>query len=401
MTRFLIIIMMLAILIGCGDGSSGHSGQDEDGDDDSGTDTGSDPDSDEDTSENESGPLEYSFEAWVPAISASITVKCHSGDYATVQAAINAAPDGGAVQVCAGTYQEHLTIDKSISLQGVGSVIIDGANIADEHLVHASGDHSITFENFQFTRGSSMFFHGSVDVTITHCAFYNYDTGDFYTYGGIIFGGGNTEDGYPSFAIIDTLFQSNRCNSLDSCISLRSSRATFDNVIFEQNAGYPSIINAYGMPLDISSSVFLSNRTDDDPDYDDDIDYYLYSAVLTVYNDEYHDVRSEVAINNTSFKKNRGDSASALFVDNSDVTVAGCVFSENTATKIGHTNSLNLHSTVLLSTDYGSDAEDSTLSSVNSTWSSNSPHDVATTNNYTFSAGSATSFNCRSPGTCM
>lgn len=47
---------------------------------------------------------------------------CASGcPFSSVQAAINAAPAGATIRICAGTYTERLTVDKNLTLLGVGS----------------------------------------------------------------------------------------------------------------------------------------------------------------------------------------------------------------------------------------------------------------------------------------
>lgn len=59
---------------------------------------------------------------WVsdqPAVPYSLGRSCTSPGYNTVQSAINAAPAGTTVKVCAGTYTEQLSITKGISLLGI------------------------------------------------------------------------------------------------------------------------------------------------------------------------------------------------------------------------------------------------------------------------------------------
>jgi parallel beta-helix repeat protein len=48
------------------------------------------------------------------------------GNYGTIQAAINAAAPGDIIEVTGGPYYEHIVINKSITLRGVGNPIIDG-----------------------------------------------------------------------------------------------------------------------------------------------------------------------------------------------------------------------------------------------------------------------------------
>ena len=59
------------------------------------------------------------------------------GDYATVQEAVDAAPDGGVVEICPGTYLESVTLpDQSLTIRGLGedaeAVVLDagGADYA-------------------------------------------------------------------------------------------------------------------------------------------------------------------------------------------------------------------------------------------------------------------------------
>lgn len=58
-------------------------------------------------------------------------------DYATIQAAINAADPGNTIQVAAGTYTERLMVTKAITLQGAGAglSIIDGTGLTGPALV--------------------------------------------------------------------------------------------------------------------------------------------------------------------------------------------------------------------------------------------------------------------------
>ena len=64
---------------------------------------------------------------------------------ATIQAGINAVADGGTVHVADGTYNEHFTIDKGLTLQAGSSPIIDGGGTGTAVTIDAS---SVTITGF-------------------------------------------------------------------------------------------------------------------------------------------------------------------------------------------------------------------------------------------------------------
>jgi len=61
------------------------------------------------------------------------------GTYGTIQLAINAANDGDIITVAAGTYNENVIVNKSISLIGQGrdQTIIDGQDIEQLYVYQA------------------------------------------------------------------------------------------------------------------------------------------------------------------------------------------------------------------------------------------------------------------------
>lgn len=72
----------------------------------------------------------------------AITI-CPSGcDYTSIQTAVAAAPNGSAIQIKAGTYQENLTISKSINLAGEGldkTTLMGSIAISDSQAISVSG----------------------------------------------------------------------------------------------------------------------------------------------------------------------------------------------------------------------------------------------------------------------
>ena len=77
------------------------------------------------------------------AFGQEVIAVCPSGcDYTSIQTAITAAPDGSTIQVKASTYQENLTISKSISLVGEGTdktTLMGGIIISDTEAVSVTG----------------------------------------------------------------------------------------------------------------------------------------------------------------------------------------------------------------------------------------------------------------------
>src|ERR1700678_2352992 len=56
-------------------------------------------------------------------------VQCPTATFSTIQAAIDAASPGEHIRVCAGTYHEQLTIDKSITVAADNGVVLSPTGI--------------------------------------------------------------------------------------------------------------------------------------------------------------------------------------------------------------------------------------------------------------------------------
>ncbi len=98
--------------------------------------------------------------------SATITV-CHSGcDYASIQAAVDAADSGDIIEVHSGTYYENVDVNKTLSLKGVDNgsgkpvvdaggndsaitLSVDGITLEGFNATNAGGDFWIPFKNVQ------------------------------------------------------------------------------------------------------------------------------------------------------------------------------------------------------------------------------------------------------------
>ena len=74
-------------------------------------------------------------------------------DYATIQAAINAAAAGDVIKVSAGTYNEAVVVNKAVTLQGISadSVFING--LEQNIPLTISGNGGVTLQNITFING--------------------------------------------------------------------------------------------------------------------------------------------------------------------------------------------------------------------------------------------------------
>ena len=83
---------------------------------------------------------------------AAITVGPEGCDYTSIQAAINAASPGDAVEVQSGTYRENVNVDKNLTLKGVGMPVVDAGGADNAIALSADG---IWLEGFVATNTST------------------------------------------------------------------------------------------------------------------------------------------------------------------------------------------------------------------------------------------------------
>lgn len=75
----------------------------------------------------------------VDAAAEVLTVAQSSARFQSVQAAINAAQPGDTIQVQAGTYTEQITLDKSLTLEGINRPVLRGTGTGSVIIVTAAG----------------------------------------------------------------------------------------------------------------------------------------------------------------------------------------------------------------------------------------------------------------------
>lgn len=96
-----------------------------------------------------------------------------SGNYSTIQGAINDAADGDIIYIYSGTYYEHVTITKAIMINGnyAKNVIIDGSGSGDVIIISAEG---ATVTDVTITNSGNKDQDAGIDIissnnTITSC----------------------------------------------------------------------------------------------------------------------------------------------------------------------------------------------------------------------------------------
>lgn len=79
-----------------------------------------------------------------------------AGNFATIQDAINAAPDGTTIEVFAGTYAEHVVVNRPLKLRAAGAVV-DGSRLGGTGIgILVSGAANVEVSGFvvqNFERG--------------------------------------------------------------------------------------------------------------------------------------------------------------------------------------------------------------------------------------------------------
>jgi parallel beta-helix repeat protein len=101
-----------------------------------------------------------------PTVSGTSGNSCAKAGYRSVTTAIDRARAGDRVHVCAGTYAEHVAVDKAVTVEGEANAVIDasGQNVGIE--VTASGA-TVTGITVRNATGQGIFVHEAKKVSIT------------------------------------------------------------------------------------------------------------------------------------------------------------------------------------------------------------------------------------------
>ena len=110
-----------------------------------------------------------------------------SGDYSTIQAAVNAAPEGATIQVDSGTYEEFVKIKNTagLTIQGDGpgqTVLINGIKFEDTN----TNDAGLTVQDMTMKgvagAGRTLYTVGSTTLTVSNVHFNGLDNAEYAMY---------------------------------------------------------------------------------------------------------------------------------------------------------------------------------------------------------------------------
>ncbi len=156
-------------------------------------------------------------------------------EYATIQAAIDAAQPGDIVKVDAGTYAGPITLKSGITLLGTGidSTIIEGGSRGIIGWNGAATDVTITGFTIRnngtpYVEGAGIDVTDSSNVTIENCKFYNNSA---------VNGGGVKFYHSSNVLVKNTIFASNTASNMGGALVLHNTVITLENITMADNTG--------------------------------------------------------------------------------------------------------------------------------------------------------------------
>ncbi|GEM_PF-2192522 len=312
----------------------------------------------------------------------SYSVQC-GNDYQSIQELIDIVPPETEIEICEGTYTEHLHIGKSVHFRGRGNVIFDGSNfncnpsiLGDcdnfvfSYFIYAYGNAAnLSFNNIQFRNGGSIAIPNDIHLSISDCSFRNNPWGESISGTQSLIFNFNSDPMIGFFSLSNTEFSDNQCYI---CLSLPKMSMNIDNVTVRNNTFVEMLSTDYSdHSVTINHSRFENNILT----LPITANPYL-SGVLGLAGTP----SSTALIQNSVFSGNHSLLASAINVFGGQVTAMDCTFDGNVVDTSGTDYDSNYAAAVLMQFIAPPAPNEGSFTSIRSQWNNNSPHDVGITN---------------------
>ncbi len=214
-----------------------------------------------------------------------------NGDYLTIAAGIAGSTTGDTLRIMAGTYGEHLTLSKSLTL--IGSLASGATRLSgfdSFRVLTISGPHAVRLEHLTFQDGfdadasGAVFCNGGAQLVVLDCDF----TGNYSAWdsGAIRVGGANTiatftecefRNNYAvqggaaiqvqlgaSLVMYDCTIRDNATETIGGGLTIWQSFAELRRCLFLHNSGYGAgAVHLEQGTAEIASSTFHDNITYD------------------------------------------------------------------------------------------------------------------------------------------
>lgn len=280
------------------------------------------------------------------------------GEFASIEQAIDAAPDGAVIQVAAGTYQPQTTLNtlgKALTIRGDvpdkngnPTTIIDGADSIQVFRFASGEDATTTLEHLRIQNGSAQSGGGihcgvGSTPTITRCVFlensatsgggvYCSDSDPVFSHcrilnnSAMLGGGGGMKLDQSNPSVLYCEFNDNSSEEAGGGIYNLSSSPTITNSTFQGNfsastyRGGGAICNRYSSNPTIGGSSFHNN-----------VSAGKGGAIFNSVNN----ISGPIMLSNCLFSGNMAEDGGAIANDETSTMFYDCTFLENSATEQG------------------------------------------------------------------
>ena len=256
---------------------------------------------------------------------------------ATLQSLIDAAPNGGTVNIAAGTYTESLTVNKTLTLTGVASTTTSIKAITGQRVITVTAGNSLRLENLTVTGGHPsgavgggiILLNGSLTLINSRVANNSAD------YGGGIFQGGpggrveasgsrielNTTTNHGGglyiegrAAFTDTQVLSNTASMHGGGVHIQNGRADVTGGVFAYNRA----LNGNGGAINLNNALTLSGTQ------------LISNTAINGGGVQQWNAGYAVSITNTRFERNFASRIGGGAAVSSTLNISGSTFVSNT-----------------------------------------------------------------------